>query len=236
MGLATAERPRPTPTTSGPIRPAPARPALPAAVRRFGLWAAIATAATYTVFLVGYGVGPLLRAPWDIALPVGASILIAPCFVLLMVGVHHAAAESKRIWSHGALGFALLYAAFVSIVYITWLFVVEPHVLSGSQSAVAPFTFQKGSFIQMLDGLGYTYMSLAIFLTAPVFAGGRLARWIRGIAIASGPAAVGVLLSYVFFTFPLSLLGLPGTILVPVYAVLLAIFFHHAEIGAEAKE
>jgi hypothetical protein len=235
MALATTERPRPTPTKSGSDRPAPGMPALPATVRLFGLWTAIASAATYMVFLVGYGVGPLLRPPWDIALPVGASILIAPCFVLLMVGVHHAAAESKRIWSHGALAFALLYAAFVSIVYITWLFVVEPHVVSGTQSAVAPFTFQKGSFIQMLDGLGYTYMSLAIFLTAPVFAG-RRAKWIRGIAIASGPAAVGVLLSYVFFTFPLSLLGLPGTILVPAYAVLLAIYFHHAEIVAEANE
>jgi hypothetical protein len=98
----------------------PQRRVLDASVRRFGFWASVATAATYIVFLVGYGIGSSLRPPWDIRLPVGASILIAPCFVLLMVGVHHATAESKRIWSHAALAFALLYAAFVSIVYITW--------------------------------------------------------------------------------------------------------------------
>jgi hypothetical protein len=235
MAQATATRRQTTLVKSGASRRATLRPALSGPVRRFGLWAAIATATTYTVFLIGYGVGPVLRAPWDMALPVGASILIAPSFVLLMIGVHYAASDSKRIWSHGALAFALLYAAFVSIVYITWLFVVEPHVVANTQSVVAAFTFQKGSFIQMLDGLGYTYMSLAVFLTAPVFTSGRLAGWIRAVAIANGPAAVGVLLSYVFFTFPLSLLGLPGTILVPVYAVLLAVYFHRAEPVAEAR-
>ncbi len=234
MAQATARRSGPQISKSDAVRPSIERRVLDATVRRFGFWTAIATATTYTVFLVGYGTGSLLSAPWDIALPVGASILIAPSFVLLMVGVHYSAAESKRIWSQAALAFAMLYAAFVSIVYITWLFVVEPHVVNNTQSAIAPFAFQKGSFIQMLDGLGYTYLSLAVFLSAPVFAGGRLAKWIHGVAIANGPAAVGVLLSYVFFTFPLSLLGLPGTILVPVYGVLLVIYFHRAEPAREA--
>ena len=204
-------------------------------VRLFGLSSAIAMVVTYSIFLVGYAAGSHFSPPWDIALPVGASILIAPSFVLLMVGVHYSVSESKRIWTHGALAFALLYAAFVSVVYITWLFVVEPHVVNGTQSAIAPFTFEKGSFIQMLDGLGYTYMSLAVCLTAPVFTGGRLAMWLRGVAIANGPAAVGVLLSYVFFTFPLALLGLPGTLLVLVYGVLLAAYFHRAGPAAEGR-
>lgn len=203
----------------------------PVSVRRFAFWAAIATATTYAVFLLGYLVGSLLSPPWDIALPVGASILIAPSFVLLMVGVHYSAPESKRIWSHAAIAFALLYAALVSIVYITWLFVVEPHVLNHTQSASAPFAFEKGSFIQMVDGLGYTYMSLAVSLTAPVFAGGRLAKRIRGLAVASGPAAIGVLLSYIFFAWPYNLLGLPGTLLTLVYAVLLAVHFHRAQLA-----
>ncbi len=134
---------------------------VPSSVRRFGFWSAMATAITYAVFLVGYFIGSYLRPPWDIAIPVAASILIAPSFVLLTVGIHYATPESKRIWSHAAMAFALLYAAFVSIVYVTWLFVVEPHVLNHSRSAVAPFVFKRGSFVQMLDGLGYTYMSLA---------------------------------------------------------------------------
>jgi len=137
------------------------RASVPTSVRRFAFWSATATATTYAVFLIGYFVGSHLSPPWDIAIPVGASILIAPSFVLLTVGIHYSAPESKRIWSQAAMAFALLYAAFVSIVYVTWLFVVEPHVLNHGRSAVAPFGFEKGSFVQMLDGLGYTYMSLA---------------------------------------------------------------------------
>lgn len=232
MAQATVTRSRTQASTAQ--RSVQPRTVLDPSVRRFGFWAAVATAATYIVFLVGYGIGSSLRPPWDIGLPVGASILIAPSFVLLMVGVHYSTAESKRIWSHAALAFALLYAAFVSVVYITWLFVVEPHVVSGTESAVAAFTFKKGSFIQMLDGLGYTYMSLAVFASAPVFGDGRLASWTRGVAVASGPAAVGVLLSYIFFTFPLSLLGLPGTLLVLGYAVLLVFHFQRAHSAAEA--
>jgi len=170
--------------------------------------------------------------PWDQIIPIGASILIAPTFVLLMLSLHYAAPEAKKIWSHAAIAFAILYAAFVSIVYVTLLFVVEPHVVHHTQSDVAPFLFGHGTFLQMLDGLGYAYMSLAVCLTAPLFRGGRLKGWIRAIAIASGPGALGVLLSYVAYSGPLTLLGI-GAFLVPVYGVLLAIYFHRAGRRAE---
>lgn len=198
-------------------------------LRQLGFWSAVAMATTYIVFFLSssFALGVFLRVPWDEIIPIGASILIAPLFVLLMVSIHYTAPEPKRMWSHAAIAFAILYAAFVSIVYITLLFVVEPHVVHHTESEVAPFLFGHGTFLQMLDGLGYTYMSLAVLLTAPLFAGGRLNSWIRGIAIASGPGALGVLLSYVVYSGPLTLLGI-GAFLVPVYGVLLAIYFHRA--------
>jgi hypothetical protein len=52
-------------------------------------------------------------------------------------------------------------------------------------------------------------MGLAVFLTAPVFRGDRLTRWIRGLAIASGTAALGVLAANIVYTGPLTLLGAP---------------------------
>lgn len=101
----------------------------------------------------------------------------------------------------------MLYAAFVSIVYVTGLFVVEPHILNHSESQVALLGNQTGSFMALVDGLGHTYMCLAVCMTAPVFAGGRLATWTRWIAIASGPTALMILAFYVAQRIPL---GIPG--------------------------
>jgi hypothetical protein len=215
-----------SPAPSPAVRTEPGTPVISASVRRLGFWSAVAMAATYIIFVLGssYALGSFLKVPWDQIIPIGASILIAPAFVVLMVSIYYVTAETKRIWSHAAIAFAILYAACVSIVYVTLLFVVEPHVVHHTESEVAPFLFGHGTVLQMVDGLGYTYMSLAICLTAPIFAGGRLATWIRGIAIASGPAALGVLASFVFFSGPLALLGI-GVFLVPVYGVLVAIYF-----------
>jgi hypothetical protein len=207
-------------------------PALSPSVRWLGFGSAVAMAATYLIFLVGAlaQMAGVLTAPWDVIITIGASILIAPAFVLLLVSLHHAAPEALRVWSHAAIAFAVLYAAFVSIVYITWLFVAEPHVIAHTTSAAATaFGYQtssmaSGSFAYLVDGLGYTYMSLAVCLTAPIFTGGRLARWIRGIAIANGPIALLVLLAYVFSSLVLGL----GALLVPLYGVLVAVYFYKA--------
>ncbi|HET7420983.1 MAG TPA: hypothetical protein VFL27_11440 [Candidatus Dormibacteraeota bacterium] len=209
---------------------------LPATLRRFGVFSALATAIAYTVFLLSFfaNSASLLPIPWDQIVAIGASLLIAPSFVLLMVAIHYATPESRRMWTLGAIAFGILYAAFVSTVYVTLLFVVEPHVVNGTQSAVAPFLFAKGTFVQMLDGLGYSYMSLAVCLTAPVFAGGRLARSLRWLAMLSGPAAIGVLTSYYLYSFPFALLGI-GSFLVPAYAWLMVAYFRRARVG-EASE
>jgi hypothetical protein len=218
----------PTATRTSPLAPS---------ARWLGFWSACAMATTYLVFVVGAiaQMAGLLTAPWDVIITIGASILIAPAFVLLLVSVHYAAPEERRIWSHAALAFGILYATFVSIVYVTWLFVAEPHVITYTASAAATFfgyqrsSMASGSFAYLLDGLGYAYMSLAVCLTAPTFTGGRLASWLRGIALANGPIALAVFLAYVFNSLVLGL----GALLVPVYGVLLAIYFFRAQPQAE---
>lgn len=228
----TATRQSAPPAQTNMVHTTTNPPTFSPSVRWLGFWSAVAMAATYVVFLVGAiaQIGGALTAPWDVIITIGASIIIAPAFVLLLVSVHYAAPDAKRVWSHAALMFGVLYAAFVSIVYITWLFVAEPHVIAHTASAAAAtFGYQtssmaSGSFAYLLDGLGYTYMSLAVCLTAPVFTGGRLATWIRGIAIANGPIALLVLLAYVFNSLVLGL----GALLVPVYGVLMAVYFYKA--------
>ena len=228
-----AIRPASPAASAKPVKRAARVLTLPRQLRRFGLYSALGTAIAYSVFLLGFfaNSASLVPRPWDQIIAVGASLLIAPSFVLLVVSIHYAAPELKRMWTLGAVAFAILYAAFVSTVYVTLLFVVEPHVMDNTQSAVAPFLFAKGTFVQMLDGLGYTYMSLAVFLTAPVFSGGRVATWLRWLAILSGPSAIGVLASYYFYSFPLELLGI-GSFLVPAYGWLMVAYFQRARVEA----
>ena len=89
------------------------------------------------------------------------------------------------------------------MVYVTWLFVVEPHVLRGQANQVALLIFAPGSLLQMVDGLGYTFMGVATFFAAPVFAGKRLDTWIRWLCLLYGLGALMVFLSYVFYIIPL---------------------------------
>ncbi len=194
------------------------------AFARLGFWSAVLTAVFTILFLGGYIVVTmgLLPPPWDIVLAIGASLLLAPSFVVMMVSVHYAAPAEKQIWSHLGIAFALLYAALVSIVYVTWLFVVEPHVLRGQADQVTLLIFARGSFLQMVDGLGYTFMGVALFFAAPVFAGKRLDKWIRWLCLLSGPGAVLVFLAYAFYILPL---GVAEWVITPALAILLAVYF-----------
>jgi hypothetical protein len=203
---------------------------------RLGFWSAVLTAVFSLLFFVGgiLGTVGLLPPPWDTVIPIGASLLLAPSFVVMMVSVHYAAPDEKKIWSHIGITFAVLYAALVSIVYVTWLFVVEPHVLRGEANQVALLIFAPGSFVQMVDGLGYTFMGIATLFAAPVFAGKRLENWIRWLCLLNGPGALMVFLAYIFYgLLGLSLLysGLVGIwweFIFPPLAILLAVYFRRA--------
>jgi hypothetical protein len=205
-------------------------------VRLLGFWSAVGLAITYSLFDLGLIAGPsmlgILRQPWDPIIPIGASLLIAASFLLLMISVHYAAPQPAKIWSHAAISFATVYASLVSLVYVTWLFVLEPHLLNGTQSQVELLVFKPGSFVQMADGIGYTFMGVAALLAAPCFTGPGLARWARLLSIASGPAALMVFLAYVFYSFAL---GLPAALLFPAYGLVLALYFrtHTASPGPE---
>jgi hypothetical protein len=203
---------------------------------QLGFWSAVLTAVFSMLFLVGslLGMVGLLIPPWDVVIPIGASLLLAPSFVVMMVSIHYGAPFEKKIWSHIGIAFAVLYAALVSIVYVTWLFVAEPHMLRGEANQVALFTFTQGSFLQMVDGLGYTFMGIATLFAAPVFAGKRLENWIRWLCLLNGPGALMVFLAYIFYgLLGLSLLysGLVGIwweFIFPPLAILLAVYFRRA--------
>jgi len=189
-----------------------------------GYWAGIATAGTYIIFEVGFLLDPIAAPPWDVWIPIGASALIAPAFMLLTVGIHYSTPAEGRVWTHSATLFATMYAALAELVYFTWLFVVQPRVVNGTQGEVELLIFQPGSFLQMIDAAAYTSMGIAAMFTAAAFRG-RKNRWPRWLAIANGPAGVLVLSSYVTNQL---LFGIPAGLLVPAYAISAARWFQRS--------
>jgi hypothetical protein len=191
---------------------------------KLGFWAAMLAFLFSLTFTIGVVAG--LPKPWDIYIPIGASLLLALSFVVMMVAVHYAVPDDKKVWSHLGIAFAILYAALVSIVYVTWLFVVEPHMLRGEPDKVALLIFTPGSFLQMVDGLGYTLMMAAAFFTAPAFSNRGYERWIRWAGILNGIFAIPVFLSYVFYSL---ILGFWWGITIPAFLLLLTIYFRRLE-------
>ncbi len=190
------------------------------AVRFLGFWSAVPAFVFSLTFVIGALAG--LPKPWDVYVPIGASLLLALSFVVVMVAAHYSVPEEQKIWSHLGIAFALLYAAFVSIVYVTWLFVVEPLVMRGQADKVAVLVFAPNSFLQTLDGLGYTLMMVAALFTGLAFSGKGIGRWIRWAGIANGLFAIPEFLSYLLYNF---LLGLWWGITIPAFLLFLAIHF-----------
>ena len=90
---------------------------------------------------MGAVVSGMLPKLWDAILPVAPSLLLAPTYATMMVAVLYATPQDKKIWSHIALVIATLYAAIASIVYVTCLFVLEPHIRQGTEASVPAFVF-----------------------------------------------------------------------------------------------
>lgn len=191
---------------------------------RLGFWSAALTAA----FSIIYGVAQIgvlavrVTPPWDGVAVFAPSLFIPWAFVVMMASIHHEAPTEKRVWSQVGLTFAVLYAAFVSIVYSVQLFVVAPKALAGRADKVALLAFTPGSFSMVVDGLGYGFMSLATLFAAPVFARQGQDRWTRRFFILHGTLVVPILLAYVT---NIAWLGVPWLVTAPAAAILAAARF-----------
>src|SRR5262245_21716943 len=69
--------------------------------------------------------------PYDEILIYSSSFCIVIPFLLSILAFHYFTEEDKKIWSHGALLFAILYAVFVTANYTVQLATVIPMTLAG---------------------------------------------------------------------------------------------------------
>lgn len=178
---------------------------------------------------IAYGIPQILQVagmlptPLDRILIFAPSLALAPCFVLALVAAYVHASDGQRIWRLAALAFALLYAAFVSIVYVNQLGVVLPRELAGTAAGfeiAGCCSFRQP--MTAIDLLGYTYMSLAMLLLAPSF-GGPL----RLLLVLNGVLAIPIFLQ--LYWPALIWLGAAWLILFPAAMLLLALHFRGVE-------
>ena len=198
-------------------------------IYKFGFWSGI-IAFTATV---AYCIVQLLQLydvityPTDERLIYGTSLCIVIPFVIEILVLHYTTPESKKFWTHAALIFTTLYAAFVTANYVVQLATVIPNTLKGLLNEVRILQQTPHSLFWNFDALGYIFMGLATFVAIPSFEKKGFQKWVRISFIAN--AAVTPLISMVYFyptySYNLLLLGFPWAVTAPLSMLLLALNF-----------
>jgi hypothetical protein len=202
---------------------------------RIGCWAAtLATGFGFAFSVAAFAqVAGVLAAPWDTFWMVAPSIFLVWCYMILMACILDAAPPDRKIWATIGLGFALIYATMNSIVYMTVLAVVIPHVLQNQSAAVAVLLFEPGHFLIAVNGLAYGLMSISALFAAPVFVRRGLETRIRQAMVAHGvlaPIIVGAL-AWPWLTY----LGALWMVTFPVMTILLATWFRTAKLDDHSQ-
>lgn len=115
------------------------------------------------------------------------SLFLGSAFLVLIVSVHQITPPDRKVWSQSAIAFATAYAALISIVYFVQLTLVAPRIAQGRVAGIESFLFVPfDSFLYAVDILGYSFMSVATFLSARALTGVVPARVARIFLMANG--------------------------------------------------
>lgn len=196
---------------------------------RFGFYVALISfisAVSYCIVQV-MQVAQLLHFPIDAILIYSFSLGIAPPFLLAMLALHYTVPVEKKLWSHGALLFTVLYAGYVSLNYVVQLATVIPATLQNKLEAVRMLDQTPHSLFWDVDALGYICMGIATLLAAPLFGRKGLQRWVRGFFLANAfmTPVIAFVYFYPYFTTAVLLIGVPWMITAPGSILMLAFFF-----------
>jgi heme/copper-type cytochrome/quinol oxidase subunit 4 len=159
-----------------------------------------------------------LSYPLDEILIYGTSLCIVIPFILEMLALHHVAPAEKKIWSHAALIFTIMYAIFVIANYVVQLATVIPMTLKGASDEIRILIQTPHSLFWDFDAIGYIFMGLATLFAVPIFEKQGFQNWVRYLFLIH--ALVTPLIAFVYF-YPkfsdkLLLIGLPWGITAPV--------------------
>jgi len=172
--------------------------AISPSTKAVGFWSAVLAtifSITYDLAQIGEWLGLLGSSggPESSSTPLGIYVLLTPslllgsAFLALMAAVHQISPPDRKVWSLTAFGFAIIYAALISINYYVQLGWVAPRLASGRIQGMEPFLFVPfDSFLYAVDILGYSFMSLATLFAARLFTGAGHERIVRWFLVANG--------------------------------------------------
>ena len=172
--------------------------------RRIGLWsAALATLAT-----VGFALSMALT--WDqpfAGWTYGICMMLAWSYLVMVCSLAAVAREPTRAAAFAGIGFAVLYAGFVTTVY----FIQLTTVLHGSAAPdiMTQLSYSAlGGLVFNLELLGYGLMAISTaFVGLCITVSGRSDRWLRGLLIGHGlfaPFCIAAPITGVFGRMPAS--------------------------------
>lgn len=165
----------------------------------------------------------MLRPPLDDILIFGFSFCIAPPFLLAILALHYSVPESKKLWSHAALLFALLYTANAMFIYSVQLFTVIP--AQGKADNV--LIVKPHSLFWTVDGFAYIFMSCSALFASLVFERTGLAGRTKYFLLAHGLIIPLFAFAYFYphFSVWVLLIGSPWVITATGSLLTLALFF-----------
>lgn len=182
---------------------------------------------------VGFDVAQILQLggyfkfPLDVILIYGFSLLIPIPFILAMLALHYSVSDDKKIWTHAALLFTVMYATYVTLNYVVQLATVIPMTLRGALDEVRILDQTPHSLFWDIDALGYIFMGFATLFAVPVFEKKGLELWVRRFFLANALITPMIALVYFYpiFSITLLLLGSPWMITASGSMLLLALYF-----------
>ncbi len=192
-----------------------------------GFWSAILTTAWIILFEIATALGAIGVSTRIVA--VGASLLLALSFVVLMTSIHHYAPPEKQIWSHIGLAFAIVYAAL-----LVWNYFLQLTVVRHNPQLYGWLTmdFTPDTAFWSLEIAGYTIMSLSALFTLPIFSDNGIPRVVRWCFAINAALSVAGCLVYMLTGEPLHGLVLASlgvwAIVFPTATALIAVIFKRA--------
>ena len=198
-------------------------------INKIGFYAGVIAFAANAGFIVVQTLQLLgvIPYPYDEILIYSFSLCIVVPFLMEMIALHYATPDDKKIWSHAALIFTIIYAVFVTANYVVQLATVIPMTVSGNGDAVKLLSQTPHSMFWDYDAIGYISMALAMLFASHVFDKSGIEKWVRIAFLANAFVTPLIVFVYFYPTFSesLLLLALPWTITAPTAMLLLAIMF-----------
>jgi hypothetical protein len=198
-------------------------------IHKVGYWSGlIAVGATVAFgFVQWMQLIRVITYPLDEILIYGTSLCIVIPFLFEMLALYHVTPPDKKLWSHAALLFTLIYAVFVTANYVVQLATVIPMTLQGVDHEIDLLRQTPHSLFWDFDAIGYIAMGLAMLSATPVFDKNGFDKWVKYGFLIHG--FVTPLIAYVYF-YPvfsedLLLIGIPWAITAPLSMLLLALWF-----------